>query len=83
MDKFVIGMLKMDTKEIIQHSLIPSACLVNAMRISRNDMTPLLAMTKINIRTQMQMQRNLQGLLTEMAVRQSTLSLFKSFQKSN
>jgi hypothetical protein len=55
MDKFVIGMLKMDTKEIIQHSLIPSACSVNANAISRNDMTPLLAMTKINMRTQMQM----------------------------
>lgn len=73
---------KWTIKEIIQHLIDTERVFsYRAMRISRNDKTPLagfdendyVANTNAN-------ERNLQELLTEMAVvRQSTLSLFKSF----
>lgn len=86
MDKFDFRYAegKWTIKEIIQH-LIDSERIFayRALRISRNDTTPLpgfeendyVANTNAN-------ERNLQGLLTEMAVvRQATLSLFNSFSR--
>jgi hypothetical protein len=75
---------KWTIKEIIQHLIDTERVFsYRAMRIARNDMTPLpgydenhyVDHTNANA-------RNLQGLLTEMAVvRQSSLSLFKSFSE--
>ncbi|WP_339920238.1 DinB family protein [uncultured Flavobacterium sp.] len=75
---------KWTIKDIIQHLIDTERVFsYRAMRISRNDKTPLPGFeendyvdnTKAN-------ERNLQGLLTELAVvRQSTLALFKSFSE--
>jgi hypothetical protein len=55
------------------------------MRISRNDKTPLASFDEDDyINNTNANERNLQGLLTEMAlVRQSTIALLKVFQKDN
>ena len=75
---------KWTIKEIIQH-LIDSERIFSyrALRISRNDKTPLPGFEENDyVANTNAKDRNLQGLLTEMAVvRQSTLSLFKSFSK--
>ena len=75
---------KWTIKEIIQH-LIDSERIFSyrALRISRNDKTPLPGFEENDyVANTNASERNLQGLLTEMAVvRQSTLSLFKSFSK--
>jgi uncharacterized damage-inducible protein DinB len=75
---------KWTIKEIIQH-LIDTERIFSyrAMRISRNDKTPLPGFEEddyvINTNAN---GRNLQELLTEMAlVRQSTIALFKSFSE--
>lgn len=75
---------KWTIKEIIQH-LIDSERIFSyrALRIARNDKTPLPGFEENDyVANTNAKDRNLQGLLTEMAVvRQSTLSLFKSFSK--
>ena len=84
MDKFdyqyEVG--KWTIKEIIQH-LIDSERVFSyrALRISRNDKTPLPGFDENDyVENSNGKERSLQSLLTEMAVvRQSTLSLFKSF----
>jgi hypothetical protein len=54
------------------------------MRISRNDKTPLASFDEDDYINNTANERNLQGLLTEMAlVRQSTIALLKVFQKDN
>lgn len=86
MDKFdyryEVG--KWTIKEIIQH-LIDSERVFSyrALRISRNDKTPLPGFNENNyIDNSNGNDRNLQGLLTELAVvRQATLSLFNSFSQ--
>jgi uncharacterized damage-inducible protein DinB len=76
---------KWTIKEIIQH-LIDTERIFScrAMRISRNDQTPLPGFDENDyVVNSDAKERNLQGLLTEYAVvRQSTLSLFKSFSKT-
>ena len=73
---------KWTIKEIIQH-LIDSERVFSyrALRISRNDKTPLPGFDENSfVENTNSNQRSLQGLLTEMAVvRQATLSLFSSF----
>jgi hypothetical protein len=86
MDKFdyryEIG--KWTIKEIIQH-LIDSERIFSyrALSISRNDKTPLPGFDENNyVDNSNGNARNLQGLLTELAVvRQATLSLFNSFSQ--
>jgi hypothetical protein len=54
------------------------------MRISRNDKTPLASFDEDDyINNTNANERNLQGLLTEMALVRQTIALFKSFQKDN
>ena len=73
---------KWTIKEIIQH-LIDTERIFSyrAMRISRNDKTPLPSFEENDyVDNTNANERNLQVLLTEMAlVRQSTIALFKSF----
>ena len=75
---------KWTIKEIIQHLIDTERIFTyRALRISRNDSTPLPGFDEneyvVNTNAS---ERNLQGLLTEMAVvRQATLSLFNSFSK--
>ncbi|MEZ7497916.1 DinB family protein [Flavobacterium sp. Arc3] len=75
---------KWTIKEIIQH-LIDTERIFSyrAMRISRNDKTPLPSFEENDyVDNTNANERNLQGLLTEMAlVRQSTIALFKSFSE--
>ena len=86
MDKFdyryEVG--KWTIKEIIQH-LIDSERVFSyrALRISRNDKTPLPGFNENEyVDNSNGNVRNLQGLLTELAVvRQATLSLFNSFSQ--
>ena len=86
MDKFdyryEVG--KWTIKEIIQH-LIDSERVFSyrALRISRNDKTPLPGFNENEYVDNSNVNdRNLQGLLTELAVvRQATLSLFNSFSQ--
>ena len=86
MDKFdyryKVG--KWTIKEIIQH-LIDSERVFSyrALRISRNDKTPLPGFNENEyVDNSNGNDRNLQGLLTELAVvRQATLSLFNSFSQ--
>ena len=86
MDKFdyryEVG--KWTIKEIIQH-LIDSERVFSyrALRISRNDQTPLPGFNENDyVDNSNGNDRNLQGLLTELAVvRQATLSLFNSFSQ--
>lgn len=86
MDKFdyryEVG--KWTIKEIIQH-LIDSERIFSyrALRISRNDKTPLPGFNENDyVDNSNGNDRNLQGLLTELAVvRQATLSLFNSFSR--
>lgn len=73
---------KWTIKEIIQHLIDAERVFsYRAMRISRNDMTPLPGFEENHyVDNSNANARSLQELLTEMAVvRQSTLSLFKSF----
>jgi len=86
MDKFdyryEVG--KWTIKEIIQH-LIDSERVFSyrALRFSRNDKTPLPSFNENDyVDNSNGNDRNLQGLLTELAVvRQATLSLFNSFSQ--
>jgi uncharacterized damage-inducible protein DinB len=86
MDKFdyryEVG--KWTIKEIIQH-LIDSERIFSyrALRFSRNDKTPLPSFNENEyVDNSNGNNRNLQGLLTELAVvRQATLSLFNSFSQ--
>jgi uncharacterized damage-inducible protein DinB len=84
MDKFDFRYAegKWTIKEIIQH-LIDSERVFSyrALRISRNDQTPLPGFDEnLFVENTNANSRSLQDLLTEMAVvRQSTLSLYKSF----
>ena len=75
---------KWTIKEIIQH-LIDSERVFSyrALRISRNDKTPLPGFDENEyVANSNGNKRNLQGLLTELAVvRQATLSLFNSFSQ--
>ena len=75
---------KWTIKEIIQH-LIDSERVFSyrALRISRNDKTPLPGFNENDyVDNSNGNDRNLQGLLTELAVvRQATLSLFNSFSQ--
>jgi uncharacterized damage-inducible protein DinB len=75
---------KWTVKEIIQH-LIDSERIFGyrALRISRNDKTPLPGFDENDyVANSNGKERSLQSLLTEMAVvRQSTLSLFNSFSQ--
>ncbi len=73
---------KWTIKEIIQHIIDAERIFAyRALRISRNDKTPLPGFDENNyVDNSNGNSRGLQDLLTEMAVvRQSTLSLFKSF----
>ena len=73
---------KWTIKEIIQHLIDCERVLsYRALRISRNDKTPLPGFDENSfVENTNSNQRSLQGLLTEMAVvRQATLSLFSSF----
>ena len=73
---------KWTIKEIIQHLIDTERVFsYRAMRISRSDMTPLPGYDENHyVDNSNANARNLQELLTEMAVvRQSSLSLFKSF----
>jgi hypothetical protein len=85
MDKFDYRYGKMDYKDIIQH-LIDTERIFSyrAMRISRNDKTPLASFDEDDyINNTNANERNLQGLLTEMAlVRQSTIALLKVFRRT-
>ena len=76
---------KWTIKEIIQH-LIDSERVFSyrALRISRNDITPLPVFDEISfVENTNANDRSLQSLLTEMAVvRQATLSLFASFSEA-
>jgi hypothetical protein len=65
-------------KDIIQHLIDTERIFSYAMRISRNDKTPLASFDEDDyINNTNANERNLQGLLTEMAlVRQSTIALF-------
>lgn len=86
MDKFDYRyeVAKWTIKEIIQH-LIDSERVFSyrALRISRNDKTPLPGFNENDyVDNSNGNDRNLQGLLTELAVvRQATLSLFNSFSQ--
>ncbi len=86
MDKFdyCYAQGKWTIKEIIQH-LIDSERVFSyrALRISRNDKTPLPGFDENEyVANSNGNKRNLQGLLTELAVvRQATLSLFNSFSQ--
>ncbi len=86
MDKFDFRYAegKWTIKEIIQHLIDTERVFsYRAMRISRNDMTPLPGFEENHyVDNTNANARNLQELLTEMAVvRQSSLSLFKSFSE--
>jgi hypothetical protein len=76
---------KWTIKDIIQH-LIDTERIFSyrAMRISRNDKTPLASFDEDDyINNTNANERNLQGLLTEMAlVRQSTIALLKVFRRT-
>lgn len=75
---------KWTIKEIIQHLMDTERIFTyRALRIARNDQTPLAGFDENDyVANSNANERNLQGLLTEMAVvRQATLSLFKSFSK--
>lgn len=75
---------KWTIKEIIQHIIDTERIFsYRALRISRNDKTPLPGFEENDyVNNTNANDRNLQGLLTEMAVvRQATLSLFKSFSE--
>ncbi|MBC5839368.1 DinB family protein [Flavobacterium muglaense] len=75
---------KWTIKEIIQHIIDTERIFAyRALRISRNDKTPLPGFDENDyVDNTNANERNLQGLLTEMAVvRQATLSLFNSFSK--
>ena len=87
MDKFdyryAIG--KWTIKEIIQHLIDTERIFqYRALRISRNDMTPLAGFNENDyVDNCAGNSRSLQDLLTELAVvRQSTLSLYKSFSQN-
>jgi hypothetical protein len=76
---------KWTIKEIIQHLIDAERVFsYRAMRISRNDMTPLPGFEENHyVDNTNANARNLQELLTELAVvRQSSLSLFKSFSEN-
>ena len=84
MDKFDYRYMegKWTIKEIIQHLIDAERVFgYRALRISRNDATPLPGFDENSFAENTDANaRSLQGLLTEMAVvRQSTLSLFNSF----
>lgn len=73
---------KWTIKEIIQHLIDAERIFqYRALRISRNDKTPLTSFNENDyVNNSDGNSRSIQDLLTEMAVvRQSTLSLFKSF----
>ncbi|WP_369753832.1 DinB family protein [Flavobacterium sp. WC2409] len=75
---------KWTIKDIIQHIIDTERIFAyRALRISRNDKTPLPGFEEnYYVDNTNANERNLQGLLTEMAVvRQATLSLFKSFSE--
>ncbi len=75
---------KWTIKEIIQHIIDTERIFsYRALRISRNDKTPLAGFEQNDyVENTNANNRGLQGLLTEMAiVRQSTLALFKSFSE--
>ena len=75
---------KWTIKEIIQHIIDTERIFAyRALRISRNDKTPLPGFDENNyVDNSNGNLRSIQDLLTEMAVvRQSTLSLFKSFSE--
>ena len=75
---------KWTIKEIIQHIIDTERIFAyRALRISRNDKTPLPGFNENDyVDNTAGNARNLQDLLTEMAVvRQATLSLFKSFSQ--
>jgi len=75
---------KWTIKDIIQHLIDTERVFsYRAMRISRNDKTPLPGFEENDyVDNTNANERNLQGLLTELAVvRQSTLALFKSFSE--
>jgi uncharacterized damage-inducible protein DinB len=75
---------KWTIKDIIQHIIDTERIFAyRALRISRNDKTPLPGFEENHyVDNTNANERNLQGLLTEMAVvRQATLSLFKSFSE--
>ena len=75
---------KWTIKDIIQHIIDTERIFAyRALRISRNDKTPLPGFEENDyVDNTNANDRNLQGLLTEMAVvRQATLSLFKSFSE--
>ena len=75
---------KWTIKEIIQHLIdIERVFSYRALRISRNDKTPLPGFDENEyVANSNGKERSLQSLLTEMAVvRQSTLSLFNSFSQ--
>ena len=75
---------KWTIKEIIQHIIDTERIFAyRALRISRNDKTPLPGFNENDyVDNTNGNARNLQDLLTEMAVvRQATLSLFKSFSQ--
>ena len=86
MDKFDFRYAegKWTIKEIIQHIIDTERIFAyRALRISRNDKTALAGFNEDDyVDNTNANERNLQGLLTEMAVvRQATLSLFKSFSQ--
>ncbi|UQD57056.1 DinB family protein [Flavobacterium sp. K5-23] len=86
MDKFDFRYAegKWTIKDIIQHLIDTERVFsYRAMRISRNDLTPLPGFEENDyVDNAFANKRSLQELLTEMAVvRQSTLSLFKSFSQ--
>lgn len=86
MDKFDFRYAegKWTIKDIIQHLIDAERVFsYRALRISRNDKTPLSGFEENGyVDNANANSRNLQDLLTEMAaVRQSTLSLFKSFSQ--
>lgn len=75
---------KWTIKEIIQHIIDTERVFAyRALRISRNDKTPLPGFDENNFALNTDANnRHLQGLLTELSiVRQSTLILFKSFSE--
>ena len=75
---------KWTIKDIIQHLIDTERIFAyRALRISRNDKTPLPGFEENDyVDNTNANERSLQGLLTEMAVvRQATLSLFNSFSK--
>jgi uncharacterized damage-inducible protein DinB len=75
---------KWTIKEIIQHLIDAERIFAyRALRISRNDLTPLVGFDEnLYVENSNGNSRSIQDLLTEMSVvRQATLSLFKSFNE--